>query len=166
MLRLNYEKENAWCCVCGRAQGELRCLIYSTVVFCCKYCWVLILSLFYLLFIFWCVSTRGWCIGKQGIFHMNQTYICLDTHQRIRVWLAPSNMFSPPVIFLLTVPRWFFLLFGPFCYFCFVLVVCHIVLSVPCSLVVICWERADPLTLLYVIFSCVLSLSHMMCWPG
>ena len=32
---------------------------------------------------------------------------------------------------------------------------CHTVSSVPCSLVVTCWERADPLTLLYVMFSCV-----------
>ena len=32
---------------------------------------------------------------------------------------------------------------------------CHTVLSAPCSLVVTCWERADLLALLYVIFSCV-----------
>ena len=36
--------------------------------------------------------------------------------------------------------------------------VCHTVLSVPCSLVVNCWERADLFALLYVMFSCVLSL--------
>ena len=29
-------------------------------------------------------------------------------------------------------------------------------LSVPCSLVVTCWEKADLLALLYVMFSCVL----------
>ena len=29
------------------------------------------------------------------------------------------------------------------------------VLSVPCSLVVTCWEKADLLALLYVMFSCV-----------
>ena len=33
--------------------------------------------------------------------------------------------------------------------------VCHAALSVPCRLVVTCWERADLLALLYVIFSCV-----------
>ena len=33
------------------------------------------------------------------------------------------------------------------------------VLSVPCSIVVTCWERAD---LLYMMFSCVSSLSHMV----
>ena len=32
---------------------------------------------------------------------------------------------------------------------------CYTVLSVSCSLVVTCWERADPLALLCVIFSCV-----------
>ena len=37
----------------------------------------------------------------------------------------------------------------------FVVNVCYAVLSVPCSLVVIDWERADLLALLYVMFSCV-----------
>ena len=37
-------------------------------------------------------------------------------------------------------------------------------LSVPCSLVVTCWERANLLALLYVMFSCVLSLSHTVSW--
>ena len=41
-----------------------------------------------------------------------------------------------------------------FCYLCFVFV-CHTVLSVHCSLVVTCWERADLLALLYVmLFVC------------
>ena len=40
--------------------------------------------------------------------------------------------------------------------------VCHAFLSVHCSLVVTCWERADPLALLYEMFYCVLSLSHVM----
>ena len=42
-----------------------------------------------------------------------------------------------------------------FCYLSFVFVFFHAVLSVSCSLVVTCWERADLLTLLYVMFSCV-----------
>ena len=41
--------------------------------------------------------------------------------------------------------------------------VCHAVMSVHCSLVVTCWERADLLALLYVL-SCVLSLSHVVSW--
>ena len=39
---------------------------------------------------------------------------------------------------------------------------CHAFLSVHCSLVVICWERANLLALLYVMFYCVLSLSHVV----
>ena len=41
----------------------------------------------------------------------------------------------------------------------------HAFLSVHCSLVVTCWERASLLALLYVIFFCVLSLlvSWVMC---
>ena len=42
----------------------------------------------------------------------------------------------------------------PFCYL-FRVCLCHTVVSVPCSLVVTCWERADLLALLSVIFSCV-----------
>ena len=55
---------------------------------------------------------------------------------------------------LLTVPRQ--------CFFCgsFLLLIFHIclyyaILSIPCSLAVTCWERADLLALLCVIFSCV-----------
>ena len=39
--------------------------------------------------------------------------------------------------------------------------VCCTVVSVPCSLVVTCWERADLLAVVCVVFSCVLSLSQM-----
>ena len=42
----------------------------------------------------------------------------------------------------------------PFYYMCFLLV-CYTFLSVPCSLVVTCWERADLLVLLYVMILCV-----------
>ena len=47
------------------------------------------------------------------------------------------------------------------CFFCesFLLLkfrVCHAFLSLHCSLVVTCWERANLLALLYVMFSCVL----------
>ena len=58
---------------------------------------------------------------------------------------------SPLVIFLLTVRKVVFLLWIFFSYVC----LCHIVLSVSCSLLVTCWERADLLALLYVMFSCV-----------
>ena len=65
---------------------------------------------------------------------------------------------NPPVNISLTVPRQ--------CFFCgsFLLVMLHVgvccaVVSVPCSLAVTCWERADLLAAIFVMFSCVLSLS-------
>ena len=36
------------------------------------------------------------------------------------------------------------------------------VLSVPCSIVVTCWEQSDLFALLRAVFSCVLSRSHMV----
>ena len=39
---------------------------------------------------------------------------------------------------------------------------CYAVLPVPCSLVITCWERTDLLVLLCVVFSCVLSFSHIV----
>ena len=45
---------------------------------------------------------------------------------------------------------------GSFLLFVFSVCLCHTVLSVHCSLVVTCWERADILALFYVMFSCVL----------
>ena len=45
----------------------------------------------------------------------------------------------------------------PFCYLCFVFVlVINVVLSVPCSLGITCWERAALLAPLCVMFSCVI----------
>ena len=41
---------------------------------------------------------------------------------------------------------------------------CHAFLSVHCSLVVSCWERANLLALLYVTFFVFLSLSHVVSW--
>ena len=38
----------------------------------------------------------------------------------------------------------------------------YAVMSVPCSLVIICWERTDLLALLCIVFSCVLSLCHVV----
>ena len=64
--------------------------------------------------------------------------------------IETETSLSPPVIFLLTVPRR--------CYF--VALCCYLCLSLPTgvfvsrSLVVTCWESADLLALLYVKFSC------------
>ena len=43
----------------------------------------------------------------------------------------------------------------PFLLCAFHVCLCHTVLSVPCSLAVTCWERADLLALLFVMFACV-----------
>ena len=62
------------------------------------------------------------------------------------------KLVKPCSIFLVTVPMWFF-----FCgsYLLFVLFFCHTAMSVSCSFVVTCLERADLLAFLYVMFSCV-----------
>ena len=63
-------------------------------------------------------------------------------HIRNKGDLVPSNMLEPSSNFLLWIH--------------FVICVSwHTVLSVPCSLVDICWESADLLALLYVMFSFV-----------
>ena len=53
-------------------------------------------------------------------------------------WYCETSL-SPPVIFLLTVPRRYFFR-GSF--FICIICLCHIVLSVSCSITVTCWERA------------------------
>ena len=50
-----------------------------------------------------------------------------------------------------------------FCDMCFVSL-CYTVMSVPFSLMITCWEKADLLALLYVMFNEFLSLSHMVSW--
>ena len=69
----------AWCCVCCRSHRALTVglflLRYSVV------CTVESLSLFYLLLISWFICGRRWFMDKLGIFHANQTSMCLDLHQ-------------------------------------------------------------------------------------
>ena len=72
---------------------------------------------------------------------MNQTSMCLDG----------QTYLSPQVIFLLTVPRWCFVCESLFL-FVFRVCLCHTFLSVPCSIMVTCWERADLLVFLCVMF--------------
>ena len=73
----------------------------------------------------------------------------MPLHKKLGV--IPHGLLSPPVNISLTVPRW--------CFFCgsFLLVMLHVdrccaVASVPCSLVVNCWERADLLAVVCVVF--------------
>ena len=65
--------------------------------------------------------------------------------------LIPSNMFNPSSNFLTDLYDAVLLLWIIFA----ICVLFLTVLTVPCSLVVTCWERTDLLALLYVMFSCV-----------
>ena len=69
-------------------------------------------------------------------------------------WYHKTSLSHPVKIFLLTVPKRCFFC-GSFLLFLFRVCRCHEFLSVHCSLLVTCWERADLLALLYVMFSCV-----------
>ena len=93
------------------------------------------------------------------IFHANQTCMCLDPHQNFKHEVETS--LSPPVIFLLTIPRRYF-----FCgSFLFCVCLCYIVLSVSFSLVVTCCENADFLALIYLMV--FLYICHFpMQYPG
>ena len=68
--------------------------------------------------------------------------------------LVLLNMFELSSEFLLTVPRRGFFC-GSFILFMFHVCLYYTVESVPCSLVITCWERADLLALLCVMFPCV-----------
>ena len=70
----------------------------------------------------------------------------------LRARLAPLNRFKPSSkVFLLTVPRrWFFC--GSFLLVVLHVGVCFAVMSVSCSLVVTCWERADLFAVVIVVF--------------
>ena len=58
-------------------------------------------------------------MDKLGIFHANGTFICLDSHQEIRVRLGPSNMFKPSSNFLTDHSKVALFSVAPFCYLCF-----------------------------------------------
>ena len=61
-------------------------------------------------------------------------------------------MVKPPISFLLTVRRRY-ISCGSFLLFMFHVYLCYAVLSFQCSLMVTCWERADLLAILCVVFS-------------
>ena len=66
---------------------------------------------------------------------------------------------------LLTVPMQCFFC-GSFLFMCHVCL-CYAVLSVPCSHVIACWERADLLAhFMCVVFSCVFVTCHIVSWSG
>ena len=68
--------------------------------------------------------------------------------------LVPLNIFEPLSDFLLTVPRrWFFC--GTCLLFMFHVYLRYAIMSVSYSIVITCWESADLLAVLCVMFSCV-----------
>ena len=72
------EMVGAWCFGCCQAQQGLPdgfLLLRFSVLFTVES-----LSLLYLLFISWFICSRRWCIDKLGVFHPNQTSMCLDPH--------------------------------------------------------------------------------------
>ena len=101
----------------------------------------------------WALGSRLWCLTLS--FSLSHWYpgsgVVLDCFDS---WSL--------VFFFLTVPSQCFSC-GSLCYLC----LCLTVLSVPCSLVVTCWERAYPSTLLYLMFSCLIFVTFqygVLCW--
>ena len=78
---------------------------------------------------------------------MRTKYLCVLLHIRTKEEVTTVNIFKPPVIVLLTVPRWCFIS-GTLLLLMFRVCLCYAVLSVSCSLVVTCWDRADLFALL------------------
>ena len=105
------------------------------------------------------VCTWRWYVYKLGIFHANHTSIGLDPHKKLGevgtvIHVEALQFFS----------YWPFQ-GGAFLWILFIICVSyHTVLSVPCSHVVICWERTVILALLYVTFSFVYVTSPYCGW--
>ena len=68
-------------------------------------------------------------MDKLGILHANQTYMCLDPHQNEGLGSYRETSLSIPVIFLLTIPKWYFFC-GSFYVFFFAILscLCHLAL--------------------------------------
>ena len=79
--------------------------------------------------------------------------MCLHPHLK-QGWGWYCQTCLSPKVFLLTIPmRDFFC--GSFLLFMIHVCLWYAVLSISCSLVITCWERADFLALLCIVFSCV-----------
>ena len=111
------------------------------------YCWVLIFALspFYISIYMYLEIIHG---IVSDLSCESNIYVSWCTSEfKAWGWYHETSL-SPPVIFLLTIPRWYFF-YGSFL-FCVCL--CYTVLSVSFSLVVTCCENADFLALIYLIF--------------
>ena len=104
------------------------------------------------------------CIDKLGIFHENQTYVLV--HIKIKNGV-PLKMFKLSGDVLLIVSRCCFFC-GSFLLFEFHFYLRYAVLSVPCSHLITCWERADvfslSLSLSLVVFLCFCLFSILWCF--
>ena len=84
-------------------------------------------------------------------------------------WSYSLTIFDPHQNLLLNI-LWFYLLTflrqcffsGSFLLFIFHVCLYYTVLSVPCCLVITCWQRDELLPLLYVTFPCILSCAHIV----
>ena len=96
------------------------------------------------------------------LFIVTPKYVICSTSD-LRVRLVPLNMFEPSSNFLTDRFRLVLLLWILFviCFSCLPLSYCIACSLQPCDHLL---GRADLLALWYVMFSCVLSLSHMVSW--
>ena len=89
------------------------------------------------------------------IFNANQTSMCLDLYtSELRGEFGTVKHVKTLQYILLTVLRWCFFC-GSFLLFMYHVCLCYAALSIQCSLVITCWERADLFAVLCVVFSCV-----------
>ena len=99
----------------------------------CVFVWMG-LSMLYLLFISWFICSRKWCIDKVGVFHANQISMCLDPHLNTGWgWRSETNL-SPPIKYLLTVPRRYFFCGSPMLFLsCVCYAFVRVCLLLPCG---------------------------------
>ena len=81
------------------------------------------ISLLYLLFVSCFVCSGGWYIDKLGVFRASQISMCLDPHLGCGWGWRRETGLSPPVRYLLTVPRHCFVCGSFVFFFCLVFVV-------------------------------------------
>ena len=91
---------------------------------------------------------------------MQTKHLSAFIYIRNKVRFVPSNMFKPSINFLIDRSKTVLLFWIVFvvCVSCINYIVCSLQ---PCGHLL---GKAGPLALLYVMFSCVLSLSHMVSW--
>ena len=78
-----------------------NCLISFATVFSCMFCWVLIFVLSPFVILIICTWRR-----VRDKF-MRIKHICVLIHIRIKGEVGTVKLLSPPVILLLTIPRWY-----------------------------------------------------------